>query len=1521
MSSRFGFPFFRPARPLCRALALVAALVVSSAHAASPDVVISQVYGGGGNSGATYKNDFIELYNRGSIAVSLGGWSVQYASATGTTWQVTSLTAVTLQPGQYYLVQEALGAGGTVNLPTPDATGTIAMSGTAGKVALVTSTTALSCASACAGTAAVKDFVGFGTTANNYEGAGATPAPSNINAVLRAGNGATDTDSNAADFSAGPPNPRNTGVSGAVNGNCGSANGQSLLNAPIANLCSAGTPSAVTGTGPWAWSCAGTNGGTTASCSANLSTASPISIFHTNDVHARLTPHKWVINQHGSYVDTFEDVGGAAALAGKMLSLVGGKPTALVLDGGDISEGNPVGDMNSGNTTGFAYGNGGMTGFYELMHGKLKTIAGRGGRGMDALVVGNHDVRDASYITNMEHMAAAGVPVISSNIRDINCTAAHPRFSTGCEHFPAYTTVMVNGVKVGLVGFTTPTATVGASLASTLTVVDCPWTGGTTGCNMSNYVNTLRNVEGAQIVILLTHDGHSDLTDPTTPVIADTVAAQVPEIVVSGHWHTWTDTVWQPQQLNYKTLFVESSSYMKYIGEVTVSPTGSYLSAQQHVLRNADITPDPDVQAYVDGLIGTYNLGHPGFPVSEVVGYTNSNLLLDDRFKWWSADEYPWNGNNTAGQWITDAMQWKCSQIWAAQGGCDLAMEAGGGVRADIPAGPVTYMQVYETFPWADDLYVRISLTGQDIKNFLKATNMDAGFSSQLDVTAFDGIATSVKFNGQPINLTQTYTVAINDYMLAHPPSGYTWPVAAAAAALKATLADGGLVRDSLSEFMRTLHATPATAYDVGGDRIHLNGQFAGGYDAVITMMDDNESKPTFEKAFIRLLTATPETLARRGSKQVPTSLVNADGTINQANRLAEIEMYRSFLGFKKGTLKSGDIIRTYGKASFFGGTPEFVDQEGVYANGVEFNIVGHDDTKALPTSVPSIGAFWNDNYKNHFVKFLARKTGTDTVVDQYSQSIKIWDTTGYNTTALALPGNVGDVLEITGVPTMENYALRFRRASAVVSTSSLPVAPSVASTVDPLPATSSGAVTLSANLSGGVSYSLAPVADAQVASGGAVAGNNYGTGTNFYVQSSSTSSFGNERAWLRFDLGSLPAGLAIRSASLQLWNWKSAGASLPAAAYGGADDTWGEATLTYNNQPVFGTALDTVTLTSGTTDLYYGWNVGAFVGTKYAGNKLVSLMVKAVTEGSADATAPAYSFDSKEFGSNAPFLQVTAQGAVASVQLYFRYSSDNSTWGSWTAYGSPLTAAPYTANFGFPNGNGYYQFYSLATDTSGRTETAPSAAQASVQYTAVVAAPQTITFTQPASVLVNTAFNVSATSSSGLTVTFSSTTPAVCTVSGVAVSTLGVGTCTLVASQAGNASWQAAPTVTRDVAVTAAGQTISFSPIPGTALTAGTVGLTATASSGLAVTFSSQTSPVCTVSGSTVTLVSVGTCTVAADQPGDATFAAAATATQSFAVTAGTAGSGDVPLPPWALWVLGAGLTAPLLRRLRRVH
>lgn len=190
---------FHAAAVLALALALPAA-----AHAASPDVVISQVYGGGGNSGSTYTNDFIELFNRGTSPVNLSGWSVQYASATGSTWQVTNL-AGSIAPGQFYLVQEAVGAGGTTPLPTPDATGSIAMSATAGKVALVTSTVALS--GACP--AGMVDLVGFGATASCFEGGGPAPAPSNTNSIART-DPCSDADLNSLEFVAGAPNPRNT---------------------------------------------------------------------------------------------------------------------------------------------------------------------------------------------------------------------------------------------------------------------------------------------------------------------------------------------------------------------------------------------------------------------------------------------------------------------------------------------------------------------------------------------------------------------------------------------------------------------------------------------------------------------------------------------------------------------------------------------------------------------------------------------------------------------------------------------------------------------------------------------------------------------------------------------------------------------------------------------------------------------------------------------------------------------------------------------------------------------------------------------------------------------------------------------------------------------------------------------------------------------------------------------------------------------------------------------------------------
>lgn len=172
-------------------------------------VVISQIYGGGGNSSAPYQNDYVEIYNRDTRVINLANWSLQYASSSGTSWTVVPLSG-NIQPAKYYLIK--LASGGSVGsvLPTADATSSgLNISAANGKIALLNTATAIPFGTSNpAGTIGLQDFVGYGS-ANASE---TSPAPTggNTSSILRAGNGATDTDNNSADFSTGPPNPRNS---------------------------------------------------------------------------------------------------------------------------------------------------------------------------------------------------------------------------------------------------------------------------------------------------------------------------------------------------------------------------------------------------------------------------------------------------------------------------------------------------------------------------------------------------------------------------------------------------------------------------------------------------------------------------------------------------------------------------------------------------------------------------------------------------------------------------------------------------------------------------------------------------------------------------------------------------------------------------------------------------------------------------------------------------------------------------------------------------------------------------------------------------------------------------------------------------------------------------------------------------------------------------------------------------------------------------------------------------------------
>ena len=206
-------------------------LIITLSITTQAQVVISQVYGGGGNgttTAASYSNDFIELLNRGTTPQNLNGWSIQYASATGPTspnsWLVHPLPNFTLQPGQYFLIQESAGTN-TIpapSLPTPDFNGVgvatsptdttllgISMSGSNGKVILVSSVTPETAINPSG--SQIIDKVGYGTTPTGYEGTGPTGTTlTSTTSAQRNNAGCTDTDNNSVDFTAALPVARNS---------------------------------------------------------------------------------------------------------------------------------------------------------------------------------------------------------------------------------------------------------------------------------------------------------------------------------------------------------------------------------------------------------------------------------------------------------------------------------------------------------------------------------------------------------------------------------------------------------------------------------------------------------------------------------------------------------------------------------------------------------------------------------------------------------------------------------------------------------------------------------------------------------------------------------------------------------------------------------------------------------------------------------------------------------------------------------------------------------------------------------------------------------------------------------------------------------------------------------------------------------------------------------------------------------------------------------------------------------------
>ena len=170
------------------------------------NVVISQIYAGGGRWWSDFSNDYVELHNPGTSPAQLEGWSLQLTGGSGARWTVVPLKGIIPAKG-YYLIALA-GSDYAYDLPKADASGSYDLAAKQGKVALMRITTPLGVASPL-GLATLSDLVGYGST-NAYEGSYPAIAPERYYVIFRADAGATDTNENYWDFDWGYAAPRNS---------------------------------------------------------------------------------------------------------------------------------------------------------------------------------------------------------------------------------------------------------------------------------------------------------------------------------------------------------------------------------------------------------------------------------------------------------------------------------------------------------------------------------------------------------------------------------------------------------------------------------------------------------------------------------------------------------------------------------------------------------------------------------------------------------------------------------------------------------------------------------------------------------------------------------------------------------------------------------------------------------------------------------------------------------------------------------------------------------------------------------------------------------------------------------------------------------------------------------------------------------------------------------------------------------------------------------------------------------------
>ena len=423
-----------------------------------------------------------------------------------------------------------------------------------------------------------------------------------------------------------------------------------------------------------------------------------------------------------------------------------GKHVVLV-DNGDAVQGDTIGTLSNG----------------EYIIDIMNEI------GYDVATPGNHE-----FDYGMDQFFAlteqANFPYVSANFVD----------NDGNTVLDPYVIKDVAGVKIAFVGISTP-KTITTSTpkyfqddnGNYIYAFQQDETGEKLYAAVQAAVDAAR-AEGAQFVIALAHLGIEEDCSPWTSseVIVNTTGI---DAVLDGHSHSMIECEKVKNKDGAEVLLSSTETKLAYIGCLTIKDDGS---------MSTTLISDNGMKDFIGGIQEEFEA-----LVNTVVASTDVDLIIKD----------PASGERIVRVSETNLGD-LCADAYRAMSGADVAIVNGGGVRADIPAGDITYGQIIAVHPFGNEMCV-VECTGQEILDALElgcsklpaesggflhvsgmtyTVDMNVESSVKLDENGMfvsvegDRRVKDVTIGGEPLDPEKTYTLASHNYKLKDCGDGYS---------------------------------------------------------------------------------------------------------------------------------------------------------------------------------------------------------------------------------------------------------------------------------------------------------------------------------------------------------------------------------------------------------------------------------------------------------------------------------------------------------------------------------------------------------------------------------------------------------------------------------------------------------------------------------------------------------------------------------------------------------------------------